>query len=260
MKKGLLLFALISFLFVGTTNTYAQNDLSNQLDVELSDNNSDKIKDKKKDKKVEEDNQLEFLGTPVYDAEDFWKLITKGIFNLFIILIIVRYIYYPVTKNKDYLFTYLLISLTVFLLCVLLDSVKLQLGFALGLFAIFGIIRYRTDPIPIKEMTYLFLVIGISVVNALANKKISHAELVFANLLLVFVTFGMERIWLLRHESRRNIIYEKIELIKPENKEELLEDLKERTGLNIVRYEIRRIDFLKDIANIRIFYYEDDSK
>ena len=260
MKKGLLLFALISFLFVGTTDTYAQNDLSNELDVELSDNNSDKIKDKKKDKKVEEDNQLEFLGTPVYDAEDFWKLITKGIFNLFIILIIVRYIYYPVTKNKDYLFTYLLISLTVFLLCVLLDSVKLQLGFALGLFAIFGIIRYRTDPIPIKEMTYLFLVIGISVVNALANKKISHAELVFANLLLVFVTFGMERIWLLRHESRRNIIYEKIELIKPENKEELLADLKERTGLNIVRYEIRRIDFLKDIANIRIFYYEDDSK
>ena len=260
MKKGLLLFALISFLFVGTTDTYAQNDLSNQLDVELSDNNSDKIKDKKKDKEVEEDNRLEFLGTPVYDAEDFWKLITKGIFNLFIILIIVRYIYYPVTKNKDYLFTYLLISLTVFLLCVLLDSVKLQLGFALGLFAIFGIIRYRTDPIPIKEMTYLFLVIGISVVNALANKKISHAELVFANLLLVFVTFGMERIWLLRHESRRNIIYEKIELIKPENKEELLADLKERTGLNIVRYEIRRIDFLKDIANIRIFYYEDDSK
>ncbi|MBT6815854.1 MAG: DUF4956 domain-containing protein [Flavobacteriales bacterium] len=260
MKKGLLLFALISFLFVGTTNTYAQNDLSNQLDVELSDNNSDKIKDKKKDKKVEEDNRLEFLGTPVYEAEDFWKLITKGIFNLFIILIIVRYIYYPVTRNKDYLFTYLLISLTVFLLCVLLDSVKLQLGFALGLFAIFGIIRYRTDPIPIKEMTYLFLVIGISVVNALANKKISHAELVFANLLLVFVTFGMERIWLLRHESRRNIIYEKIELIKPENKEALLEDLKERTGLNIVRYEIRRIDFLKDIANIRIFYYEDDSK
>ena len=260
MKKRLLLFALISFLFVGTTNTYAQNDLSNQLDIELLDDNSDKIEDEKKDKKVEEDNQLEFLGTPVYDAEDFWKLITKGIFNLLIILIIVRYIYYPVTRNKDYLFTYLLISLTVFLLCVLLDSVKLQLGFALGLFAIFGIIRYRTDPIPIKEMTYLFLVIGISVVNALANKKISHAELVFANLLLVFVTFGMERIWLLRHETRKNIIYEKIELIKPENKDELLKDLKERTGLDIVRYEIRRIDFLKDIANIRIFYYEDDSK
>ncbi|OUV75896.1 MAG: DUF4956 domain-containing protein [Flavobacteriales bacterium TMED123] len=203
---------------------------------------------------------LEFLGAPVWDAEDFYKLIIKGIFNLAIVVLIVRYIYYPVAKNKDYLFTYLLISLTVFLLCFLLDNVKLQLGFALGLFAIFGIIRYRTDPIPIKEMTYLFLVIGISVVNALANKKISYAELVFANLLLVFITYGMERLWLLKHESRKNIIYEKIELIKPENAEALLADLKEKTGLDIIRFEIKRIDFLRDIANIRIFYYEDDSK
>jgi hypothetical protein len=203
---------------------------------------------------------LEFLGTPLWDSEDFLKLLIKGAFNLGIVILIVRYIYYPVTKNKDYLFTYLLISLTVFLLCILLDSVKLQLGFALGLFAIFGIIRYRTDPIPIKEMTYLFLVIGISVVNALANKKISYAELVFANLLIVFVTYGMEKIWLLRHESRKNIIYEKIELIKPERREELIEDLKERTGIDIIRVEIRRIDFLRDVANVRIFYYEEDSE
>ena len=202
----------------------------------------------------------EFLGPPLFDSKDFWPLFVKTIFNLSIITIIVRYIYYPVTKNKDYLFTYFLISLTVFLLCVLLDSVKLQLGFALGLFAIFGIIRYRTDPIAIKEMTYLFLVIGISVINALSNKKISHAELVFANLLIVFLTFGMERIWLLRHEVRKNILYEKIELIVPEKREELIEDLKSRTGLNISRIEIRRIDFLKDIANIRIFYYEDNTE
>tara|TARA_B100000902_G_scaffold221471_1_gene210385 strand:+ start:5312 stop:5953 length:642 start_codon:yes stop_codon:yes gene_type:complete len=201
-------------------------------------------------------NSIEFLGTPLWDAEDFWKLLIKGSFNLAVVLMIVRYIYYPVTKNKDYLFTYLLISLTVFLLCFLLDNVKLQLGFALGLFAIFGIIRYRTDPIPIKEMTYLFLVIGISVVNALANKKISYAELVFANLLIAFVTFGMERLWLLRHETRKNIIYEKIELIKPENEAKLLADLKDRTGIDIIRYEVRRIDFLRDVANIRIFYYE----
>ena len=105
---------------------------------------------------------LEFLGTPLFDSKDFFKLIVKTTFNLSIILIIVRYIYYPITKNKDYLFTYFLISLTVFLLCILLDSVKIELAFALGLFAIFGIIRYRTDPIPIKEMTYLFLVIGVS--------------------------------------------------------------------------------------------------
>ena len=203
-------------------------------------------------------NSIEFLGTPLFDAKDFWKLITKTAFNLIIITIIIRYIYYPVTKNKDYLFTYFLISMTVFLLCVLLDSVKLQLGFALGLFAIFGIIRYRTDPIAIKEMTYLFLVIGISVVNALSNKKISHAELIFANLMIVFITYGMERLWLLKHQSRKNITYEKIDLILPEKREELIADLKVRTGIDVIRVEIRRIDFLRDTANLRIFYYEKD--
>ncbi|MAQ69720.1 MAG: DUF4956 domain-containing protein [Flavobacteriales bacterium] len=200
----------------------------------------------------------EFLGAPLFDSEDFWRLILKTIFNLSIILLLVRGIYYPITKNKDYLFTYLLISLTVFVLCVLLDDVKLQLGFALGLFAIFGIIRYRTDPIPIKEMTYLFLVIGVSVVNALANKKISHAELLFANLVIVFVTYGMERLWLLKHESRKNITYEKIELIVPEKHDELLIDLKNRTGIDIIRFEIKRIDFLRDTANICIYYYDKD--
>ena len=203
---------------------------------------------------------FEFLGTPLFDSKDFFKLLVKTAFNLTMILIIVRYIYYPVTKNKDYLFTSFLISLTVFLLCVLLDSVKLELGFALGLFAIFGIIRYRTDPIPIKEMTYLFLVIGISVVNALANKKISYAELIFANFMIIGVTLGLERIWLLRHESRKNVIYEKIDLIKPEKREELIADLKNRTGIDVVRVEVRRIDFLKDIAHLRIFYYENEKK
>ena len=203
---------------------------------------------------------LEFLGTPLFDSKDFFKLLVKTAFNLSIILIIVRYIYYPITKNKDYLFTYLLISLTVFLLCILLDSVKIELAFALGLFAIFGIIRYRTDPIPIKEMTYLFLVIGVSVINALANKKISYSELVFANIMIIAVTYGLEKIWLLRHETRKNIIYEKIELIKPENKDKLMADLKQRTGIDIIRFEIRRVDFLKDIANIRIFYYDEETE
>ena len=202
---------------------------------------------------------LEFLGSPLFDSKDFFKLIVKAAFNLAMILVIVRYIYYPITKNKDYLFTYLLISLTVFLLCILLDSVKIELAFALGLFAIFGIIRYRTDPIPIKEMTYLFLVIGVSVINALANKKISYSELVFANFMIIAVTFGLERIWLLRHETRKNVIYERIDLIGPEKRDELIKDLKERTGIDVVRVEIRRIDFLKDIAYLRIFYYENDN-
>ena len=298
MKKGLRLLTLLSFLFIFSSSMYAQSQGNNdKLDNNIENTDIQKSKedlqkeienlkkkkletpsnDKKSHKKIQKEIEIiqdqidalkyleteqskQFLGTPIFDKEDFWKLIIKGFFNLLIVLVIVRYIYYPVTRNKDYLFTYLLISLTVFLLCVLLDNVKLELGFALGLFAIFGIIRYRTDPIPIKEMTYLFLVIGISVVNALANKKISYAELVFANLLLVFVTFGMERLWLLKPELRKNIIYEKIELIVPEKKAELIADLKERTGINVIRVEVRRIDFLKDTANLRIFYYEDDSE
>ena len=125
---------------------------------------------------------IELFGADLFDQKDFIELLARSIFNFLIVGYIVRYLYYPATKNKDYLFTYLLISVTVFFLCFLLENVKLELGFALGLFAIFGIIRYRTDPIPIKEMTYLFIIIGISVMNALVNKKISHAEVVFTNL------------------------------------------------------------------------------
>lgn len=200
------------------------------------------------------------FGSDFFDKKDFIELLVRSTFNFLIVGYIVRYLYYPVTKNKDYLFTYLLISVTVFFLCFLLENVKLELGFALGLFAIFGIIRYRTDPIPIKEMTYLFIVIGISVMNALVNKKISHVEVLFTNVMFIAITYALEKIWLLKHESRKNITFEKIELILPERKEELLADLKQRTGLNITRVEIRNIDFLRDTANLRIFYFEDEQK
>ena len=203
---------------------------------------------------------IEIFGSDFFDKKDFIELLVRSAFNFLIVGYIVRYLYYPVTKNKDYLFTYLLISVTVFFLCFLLENVKLELGFALGLFAIFGIIRYRTDPIPIKEMTYLFIVIGISVMNALVNKKISHAEVLFTNMMFIVITYGLEKIWLLKQESRKNITFEKIELILPERKEELLADLKERTGLNITRVEIRNVDFLRDTANLRIFYFEDEQK
>ena len=203
---------------------------------------------------------VEIFGSDFFDKKDFIELLVRSAFNFIIVGYIVRYLYYPVTKNKDYLFTYLLISVTVFFLCFLLENVKLELGFALGLFAIFGIIRYRTDAIPIKEMTYLFIVIGISVMNALVNKKISHAEVLFTNVMFIAITYGLEKIWLLKHESRKNIVFEKIELILPERKEELMADLKERTGLNITRVEVRNVDFLRDTANLRIFYFEDEQK
>jgi len=201
-------------------------------------------------------NELQLFGAEFFDKKDFFELLIKALFNFLVIGYIVRYLYYPATKNKDYLFTYLLISLTVFLLCFLLENVKLQLGFALGLFAVFGIIRYRTDPIPIKEMTYLFIVITIGVINALGNGESSQLVLIFTNITLLVITYFLEKYWQTHLLISRNIIYEKIENIKPENHENLLSDLEERTGIKIVSFEIRRTDFLKDVANIRIYFKE----
>lgn len=202
---------------------------------------------------------MEIFGIELIDTEDFIELLLRFALNTGVIIVLVRYIYYKLTNRKDYLFTYFLISSIVFLLCFLLENVKLELGFALGLFAIFGIIRYRTRQIEIKEMTYLFLVIGVSVINALANKKVSYAELLFTNVALIVVTYLFERVFFLKHESRKTIAYEKIELVKPENYRLMLDDLEERTGLIINRAEVGRIDFLRDSARVRIYYYESDN-
>jgi len=204
---------------------------------------------------------IKIAGIEIIDVPSFMEFVLRFILNTSVILILVRWLYYSTAKRKDYLFTYILIASVVFLLCFLLESVKLQIGFALGLFAIFGIIRYRTDSMPIKEMTYLFLVIGISVINALTSENTSLADLLFTNLVLVIITYGFEKVWLMKHESSKSIRYEKIELIKPENYDKLLEDLKERTGIkNINRVETGKIDFLRDTCNITIFYYTTDSK
>lgn len=152
------------------------------------------------------DETSKFLGTKLFDTEDFLELLLRFGFHMIISITLVRYLYYPVARRKDYLFTYIMISVTIFFLCFLLENVKLQLGFALGLFAIFGIIRYRTNQIPIKEMTYLFVVIGIAVINALANKKISYIELIFTNLMILAVIYIVERMLLLKHESSKVIV------------------------------------------------------
>src|SRR6056297_1606436 len=136
---------------------------------------------------------IKLLGIDMIQTSDFLELLLRFTLNMVAIVIIIRYLYYTSTRRKDYLFTYILISITVFLLCFLLENVKLQLGFALGLFAIFGIIRYRTTTIPIREMTYLFVVIALSVINALANRQISYAELLFSNFIVVFACYGFEK-------------------------------------------------------------------
>jgi hypothetical protein len=201
---------------------------------------------------------MEIFGSPLYD-QDFLELLFRLVINFIVAFIIIRLIYYPVHNRKDYLFTYFVFNLLIFFVSYLLSGVKLQLGFAFGLFAIFGILRYRTEQLAIKEMTYLFVVIAIAIINALANKKISHAELFFTNFAIIAVTYLLEKQWLLRHETSKTITYEKIDLIKPENHQQLIEDLTTRTGFKINRVQVGRIDFLRDTARVRIFYFEDEN-
>ena len=133
----------------------------------------------------------------------------------------------------------------------------MEMGFALGLFAVFGILRYRTEAIPIRQMTYLFIVIGISMINALSNKSVSIFEVLFTNGLITLITYLIDRLWFQTIEEKKSIVYEKIELIKPDNKQELIQDLKERTGLPIHEVKVDKIDFLRDTAAVTIYYNRD---
>lgn len=200
---------------------------------------------------------MDFLEIPLFD-DDFYKMVFRFGINFIFLTLIVRFLYYPKTRSKDYLFTYYMISIIVFFLCFTLKKYELDIGMALGLFAIFGIIRYRTDPIAIKEMTYLFVVIGVSVINSLANKKMSYAEILAANVAVVFAILVIERFWLLKNEVSKEIIYEKIENVTPANEAILLEDLEKRTGISINRVKVGNIDFLKDVAIVTIYYYNSE--
>ena len=193
----------------------------------------------------------EFLNIELMNWEDFIDLVLRTIFNLIVIIYLVRYLYYKATPRKDYLFTYILISQVIFFMIFLLENINVSMGFALGLFAIFGIIRYRTRQIPIREMTYLFVVIGISVINALANRKVSYAELVLTNITMIVLVHLLEKVFLLKHESRRIINYENVELIKPEKRVELIRDLEERSPERLKEWVAHVRTALPDVLDIR---------
>jgi hypothetical protein len=200
---------------------------------------------------------MEIFGTPLIDTPDFGKLIFKFCINLSFLFVLIRVIFYSKNRDKDYLFTFFMFNLMTFFICVLLRKVPMEMGFAMGLFAVFGILRYRTEALPIKEMTYLFIVIGLAMINALTNKSISFAELFFTNLVVVGTTWGIESIWFKNNEQNKTVIYEHIQNITPENEQKLMEDLKVRTGLNIFKITVGDVDFLKDTVAIKIFYRVD---
>ena len=187
---------------------------------------------------------------------EFFNLVFRFGFNLSVAFIIIKLIYHRDHNNNDFVFTYFMFNSLIFFFASILGSITINMGFAFGLFAVFAILRYRTDPIPIKEMTYLFIVITIGVINALSGDEVSFGALLFTNTALVGLTYFLEKYWQNNLLASMNIDYEKIENVKPENHEALLADLKERTGLNIQDFQLSRMNFLRDTARIKIYYKE----
>ena len=200
-------------------------------------------------------NQL--LPNSLWLSDDLLSLALRFALDFVVVFIIIRWLYYPTHQRKDYLFTYFLFNILIFFLSFLLSGITISVGFAFGLFAVFGILRYRTEAVPIREMTYLFMVITVAVINSMIHQKIQLTEVLFANAVIILITFILERVWLVKHETRKLVIYDKIHLIQPEMQEALLEDLRQRTGFPVHRIEILRIDLLRDTVMINIFYFSD---
>jgi hypothetical protein len=178
-------------------------------------------------------------------------------FNLLVAILIVRFIYYPSTHNKRYVFTFLAFNTVIYFVLSFMASVEMGIGVGFGLFAIFSILRYRTDPIPVREMTYLFIIVALPVMNSAVIAGTVWPQLVAANLAIMAILLVLEKEWGFHYEASKRIVYEKIELIRPDRRAELQADLEMRIGLKIKRISIGKVDFLRDTADILVFY--DDS-
>lgn len=186
--------------------------------------------------------------------EAILNLVKIFFFNLLVSFLIIQFFYYPKSRRMDYYFTFMMFSSAMCLLLFLMNNLSLEIGFTLGLFAIFGMIRYRTETVPVREMTYLFIIIAVSVINGI-GADVPFLELVAANVLIILLIWLLEsRGVFVRRTSVKLIIYDRVDLILPERRDELVEDLRKRTGLDIRDIEIGQVDFLKDTAWIKVTY------
>ena len=199
-----------------------------------------------------------FLGLETGNMNDFFSLLIRLVLNFAVVGVIARYFYYPKSKRRDYLFIFIIMAMSIFLLVSLMEGSRLKTGAALGLFAIFGIIRYRTEAVPIREMTYLFMLVSVSVVNAMVINmtRDNICSLALANVFFVGLAYMFESSTIISDSCSKYIKYDNVNLIAPDKREELKADLEKRTGLKILSVEVGTVDFLKDSVLIRIFYDE----
>ena len=190
----------------------------------------------------------------------FSNIFIRFSFNLFIAFVIIKLIYHRDHKGNDFVFTYFMFNTLIFFFAYILGNLDINMAFGFGLFAVFAILRYRTDPIPIKEMTYLFIVITIGVINALSGNQVVFMELLFANVTIVLLTFLLERHWVNNLPdnglSSKTVVYNNMEMIKPENHQALIDELAQKTGLSIVSCKIGRLNFVENQVNVKLYYKE----
>lgn len=196
---------------------------------------------------------INFLGVPLFDSTSFWTLLFRFVFNFLVCWIIIRCFYYKKSQRRDYYFTFMMFAVVIFLIITLMDNMKMNVAYALGLFAIFGMIRYRTETLRIREMTYLFVVMGVSIINGQALTT-SYIELFVTNALVILAIWAFEGNKHAKRMAEKVILYDKIELVKADKEAELKADLEERTGLKIEKIEIGHIDYLRDAAFIKVWY------
>jgi hypothetical protein len=207
-------------------------------------------KEKKKDKKKDKTKDENSIKDEIQINEAFFISL---LIDLLTIVILVVFIYYRNYHKQEVFFTFFLFNIAIFLLTFLLNKIKISMGAAFGLFAVFSMLRYRTEGISMKDMTYLFIVIAVGLVSAVG---LDYYELGIINGVVIVATFALDGNILMKREFSKLIQYENIEMIKTENHSKLIEDLKERTGLDIHRISIVKIDFLRDMALMEVYYYK----
>jgi hypothetical protein len=199
----------------------------------------------------------EIISSSLFDLSDF--AIRSGI-DLLAVLILVGFIYYPKYKNKDFVFTFSIFNVINFMICYLLGTAKIQMGFAFGLFAIFSIIRYRTIMISIKDMGYFFICVALGMLNSLADSSDGYLLLIVCNLVILAITLGLDRLNFINNENSKEIIFDNVGLIRPSQREALIKELRERTELNIHRIDVVKINYLKDTCLLKVYYYSKESE
>ena len=197
--------------------------------------------------------QVNFLGVPLFDSLGLWTLLLRFVFNFLVCWIIIRFFYYKKSQRRDYYFTFMMFAVVIFLIISLMDNMKMNVAYALGLFAIFGMIRYRTETLRIREMTYLFVVMGVSIINGQALTT-SYLELFITNLMVILAIWVFEGGKYSKQMSEKVILYDKIDLVNIEREAELKADIEQRTGLKVEKIEIGHIDYLRDAAFVKIWY------